>query len=203
MITFTLSQTFKTKYQKHEELIYKLYNYLDTILCDTLQYDLSVHFDLMTNQHERDHYDAYTVINKWNSNHFPKQSTIFVADFVSRKHFYYTLLHELFHALGLMYLPENIRWNTLIDKTTHEYIGKKNSKALFYYSKHSKTTKQAIPLQKSPNPDAFTDYHHLTESIKDVFSSPLHYTISPITLGLLDDYGYNIRFSHSMDSSGM
>lgn len=194
MITFTLSQTFKAKYQKQQDLIYTLYNYLDTILYNASDYDLSVHFDLMTNQHELDQYDAYTIINQWNSNHFPRQSTIFVAEFVSKKHFYYTLLHELFHALGLMHISENIRWNTLINKNTHEYIGKKNSKAIFYYSQRMKKKKTAIPLQKSSNPDTFTDFHHLTESIKDVFSSPLYYTISPITLGLLDDYGYQIKF---------
>jgi hypothetical protein len=195
MITFQVSTSFKIKYKNQEKLLYRLYEYLDTILRDSLQYNLSVHFDLMTNQYELDQYDAYTIINEWNPNNFPKKSTIYVADFVTKKHFYYTLLHELFHALGLMYIPgTNVRWNTLIDKISKEYIGKKNSKAIFYYCKRFKTNKNSIPLQKSSNPDTLTDYHHLTESIKDVFSSPLYYTISPITLGLLDDYGYNINF---------
>ena len=68
--------------------------------------------------------------------------------------------------------------------------------AIFYYQKQTHTNKTTIPLQKSDTEDALTDYHHLTKSIKDVFSSPLYYTISPITLGLLHDYGYNINFSH-------
>jgi len=197
MIAFKVSNAFKTKFKKHEDLMYTLYNYIHTIIDNSCKYNLFVHFDLVSTQHEQEQYDAYTVIHEWNHNDFPKHSTIYVADFVSKKHFYYTLLHELFHALGLMYIPgKNTRWNNLINIPTHEYIGKENSKAIYYYQKSTNTNKTTIPLQKSDNSDTFTDYHHLTESIKDVFSSPLYYTISPITLGLLDDYGYNIKFSH-------
>lgn len=196
MITFQFTQRFKTTFQKYESQLHTIYEYVHNLFVNANQYNLRVHFDLMTTQHELEQYDAYTTIQSWNENLFPKSSNIYVADtFSSKKHFCYTLLHEILHALGLMYLPTiNKRWNRMINAYTKQYIGpsEKQSIAIQYYKKlHAKQAK-TIPLFKEINNDTYSDYHHLCKEIHDVFSSPLHYNISPVTLGLLQDYGYDV-----------
>lgn len=196
MITFHLQPSFRNRYRKYENTIYQLYEYIETVLKNPLECKLQVDFDLMSNQNQPFEYDAYTVIKDWNSNNFPAYSTIYMCPegFQSKKHFYFTMLHELFHALGIMYLPnQNIRWSKLIDQEKQMYVGNGlNSKAIFYYSQFMHKKCKCIPLQIDD--DSLTNFHHLTPKIKDVFSSPLHYNVSLVTLGLLEDYGYCINY---------
>ena len=196
MITFHLQPSFRIRFRKYEKIIYQLYEYIETILKNPQECKLQVDFDLISNQNQPFEYDAYTMINAWNRNHFPTHSTIYMCPdgFQSKKHFYFTMLHELFHALGIMHIPNhNIRWSKLIDQEKKIYVGNgSDSKAIYYYSQSMHQKCECIPLQVDD--DSMTNFHHLTPKIKDVFSSPLHYNISLVTLGLLEDYGYCINY---------
>jgi hypothetical protein len=201
MITFCTSDSFKEVFRPYQKLLFNVYDYFQNIFADPLQYSTTVHFDLIKNQHELHDFDAYTIIEQWTSEKYPLKSIIYVTtEFCSRKHFYYTLIHEMLHALGLMYVPAlNTRWNKMIDMKNNIYIGPKNrySIAIHHYLDKKHT---CIPLDVCSNhsntkstTNTMTDYHHLTANICDVFSSPLHYNITPITLGLLSDYGYELK----------
>lgn len=197
MITFHLQPSIRSRFRRYENTIHQLYEYIETILENSFSCNLRVDFDFMPNQNQPYEYDAYTIIHSWNHDDFPSHSTIYICPdgFQSKKHFYFTMLHELFHALGIMYIPkQNIRWSKLIDQEKNQYVGNgTNSKAIYYYSQLLKQKCEYIPLDMDDN-DSMTTFHHLTPKIKDVFSSPLHYNISPITLGLLEDYGYSINY---------
>lgn len=195
MITFHVQPRFRKHFQKYEESIYQLYEYMDNLIENTNDYYLQVDFDVISDQNQPYEYDAYTIIHTWNTNHFPAYSSIYVCpeEFQSKKHFYYTILHELFHALGIMHVPDrNVRWLNLINQEKHLYVGNgTKSRAICRYSQMMNRSCHAIPLQSDE--DHMTDFHHLTPLIKDVFSSPLHYRVSPVTIGLLEDYGYRMK----------
>lgn len=175
MFIFYFHYPFK---QKHIHSMIHVFEYLNHIIIKPKI--LKVHFRI---GYDND-YDASTNIIQGNSKMFPIESVIHIMKHTliyDKKYFMFMILHEMFHALGLM-KSIHTKWKSLIHLKTHTYIGKHANKKF----KHDRKLKLYFEKDNPCSSD-----NHLSD-VRDFFSATVYERISPVSLYLLKDYGYEI-----------
>ena len=202
MLIFTFTDTLHSTFEEflydthgiHFESIFQnVYHFIDMFFKTTIkkELNLTVLFDIAKDVHAD--IEAFTEINSHHSNFLPSHSTIsFSSSFFlernhTKKYIYYIILHEMIHALGIAYQPHS-KWSSFLNKDTNEYVftNPKRSIAIKrYHAKYPSRKSIGIPLDDAE--DTFSNCQHL-KGIRDVFSSPIYMSVSPITLGILEDF---------------
>lgn len=179
MLCFTFSDTFLEIHKERFVICKKVFQYLSSLFKQPIQ--LNILFDIDNTLSSDFH--AYTEILE-SKEQFPTKAKICFhksTKTCKKRLFYYIILHESFHALGLM-LSSHTKWKTLLDVQNKVYTGK-HACSLF---------KGPIPL--CVDDEDMTHFNHVS-GYKDFFSESIYYRISPCTIAMLKDYGYKIHES--------
>lgn len=184
MIIFHVESSLFKK--KHIQCMIHVFEYINHIIISpkNLHVDIKVH----ENEEYDDILDAFTEIEESDQYLFPTHSSIsFMKHSLSydRRYFTYVILHELFHALGCM-ISHHTKWREMIDYENNVYNGKHATEKYISLFQGRKTLK--LYQEKDC---VFSDKNHI-DGIYDFFSADVYERISPVSLLLLKDYGYNI-----------
>lgn len=193
MIIFYINSPIFKK--KHIQSMIHVFEYINHIIVSPkiLHVDINVNND---SDSYFDNIDAFTVIKQSDKNKFPIRSSItFMYHSMSyeMKYFSYLLLHELFHALGCMISPHT-KWREMIDQENNTYTGKYATEKYVSLFKLNKS----IKLKLHQETECVSSNHNHIDGIYDFFSAEVHENISPVSLFLLKDYGYNIIDNYEM-----
>lgn len=190
IIFYIKSSIFK---RKHIQCMIHVFEYINHIIVSPkiLHVDIDIYDESGTYiDIDSDNMDAYTLIKQSDKNKFPTYSSIiFMYHSMSYeiKYFSHLLLHELFHALGCMISPHT-KWREMIDQENNTYTGKYATEKYVSLFKLDKSMKLKIYQET----DCLLSNHNHIDGINDFFSAEVHENISPVSLLLLKDYGYNI-----------
>lgn len=182
MILFNFQESCIPFVKKKEHIFMKAYDCINKIIISPRI--LHVMFDFDNSLSSKSNILAYTQINNSNIDYFPINASIFFHLQINKtknKELYYILIHELFHALGLM-KSNYTKWMSFIDKENNIYTGTFSNKCFG----------KPIPVYFDKKDDGTSNYNHLC-GYKDFFSETIHYNINKCSLLLLKDYGYEIN----------